>query len=54
MSLNTDKPEGEKFLISELDDRHLFIKSDAVDWVRQQLKEYQHKITYAVPRRGEK
>ena len=51
LSLNTQKPEKEKFLIHDLDERHLFIKSDVVAWVQEQLKEYQKKITYEAPRK---
>ena len=51
LSLNAAKPEKEKFLIFDLDEGHLFVKSEVVAWIQEQLKEYQKKITYEAPRK---
>ena len=46
ISLNARAPDKGKFLLTELDDTHLFVKSEMVPWLREQLQAYQKQITY--------
>ena len=52
LSLNAQRSDKkDKFLIYDLDEGHLFVKSEEVAWIQDQLKHYQKKITYEAPRR---
>lgn len=48
LSLNNGRPEGEKFIIEELGDTQLFVKSGCLSWLREELEKFQDKNTYEV------
>ena len=51
LSLNNSRPESDKFIIEELGDVQLFVKSGCLDWLRQELEKFQDKNTYEVHQR---
>ena len=51
LSLNEQKARSEKFVIEDLDDRHLFVQPTVIEWLETRLKEFQDENTYQAPRR---
>lgn len=51
LNLNEQKDRSERFVIEDLDDRHLFVQPTVVEWLLTKLKEFQDENTYQPPRR---
>ena len=51
LSLNNQKEPSERFVLEDLDDKHLFVQPTVTSWLETQLKEFQDSITYQPPRR---
>lgn len=46
---NNKAPASSKFIISVLDDTHIFIKADKIDLVREKVTEFNDKNVYQPP-----
>ena len=44
--LDETKQFGEKFILNNLDDQHLFVQSSSVAMIKEKLKEQMDKISY--------
>ncbi len=46
LHLNNEKAEEDRFVVNELDDTHLFVRSNAVAWIEQRVKEHLERQVY--------
>ena len=44
--LDAQKEADEKFVIDRLDDTHLFVKANSVDWIQDRVKELHERNAY--------
>lgn len=50
-SLNDQRERSEKFILEDLDNKHLFVQPTIIDELEKQLQKFQEQNTYAPPRK---
>lgn len=50
-SLNDQRERSEKFILEDLDNKHLFVQPTIIDEMEKQLQKFQEENTYAPPRK---
>eukprot|EP00877_Chromochloris_zofingiensis_P007612 jgi/Chrzof1/3103/Cz12g12040.t1 len=51
ISLNSKQTHNNKFILKELDDTHLWVKTDKVDYIKQAVKDFNNSNVYTPPAR---
>ena len=51
LSINNEKEKSDRFVLEDLDDKHLFVQPTVIESLELRLKEFQDENTYQPPRR---